>query len=73
MQWHGPPGLHSLHGPPSAPPRRTGSARPAGHIHDLGEQLLFTGGGERVMRPDFGCGLLDLVFAPTAPELVSTL
>jgi Bacteriophage baseplate protein W len=25
------------------------------------------------MRPDFGCGLLDLVFAPNSPELVSTL
>ncbi len=25
------------------------------------------------MRPDFGCGLLDLVFAPTSPELISTL
>ncbi|TWV32613.1 GPW/gp25 family protein [Streptomyces misionensis] len=52
---------------------RTAHARPAEHIHDLVEQLLFTSPGERVMRPDFGCGLLDLVFAPTAPELVSTL
>jgi len=29
--------------------------------------------GERVMRPDYGCGLLDLVFAPNSPELASAL
>ncbi|MFF4749612.1 GPW/gp25 family protein [Streptomyces sp. NPDC002514] len=52
---------------------RTAHARPAEHVHDLIEQLLFTSPGERVMRPDFGCGLLDLVFAPDSPELVSTL
>jgi phage baseplate assembly protein W len=52
---------------------RTAHAGHAEHVHDLIEQLLFTGPGERVMRPDFGCGLLDLVFAPNSPELVSTL
>ncbi|GAA2734038.1 GPW/gp25 family protein [Streptomyces nogalater] len=52
---------------------RTAHARPAEHVHDLVEQLLFTSPGERVMRPDFGCGLLDLVFAPAGPELVGTL
>ncbi|WP_166026630.1 GPW/gp25 family protein [Streptomyces chilikensis] len=52
---------------------RTAHARHTEHVHDLIEQLLFTSPGERVMRPDFGCGLLDLVFAPTSPELVSTL
>ncbi|GLX49314.1 GPW/gp25 family protein [Streptomyces sp. MB22_4] len=52
---------------------RTAHARPAEHVHDLVEQLLFTSPGERVMRPDFGCGLLDLVFAPAGPELISTL
>ena len=26
--------------------------------------ILGTGRGERVMRPDFGCGIHDLVFAP---------
>jgi phage baseplate assembly protein W len=52
---------------------RTAHAAPAEHVHDLIEQLLFTSPGERVMRPDFGCGLLDLVFAPNSPELVSTL
>jgi len=52
---------------------RTAHAGHAEHVHDLIEQLLFTSPGERVTRPDFGCGLLDLVFAPNSPELVSTL
>lgn len=52
---------------------RTAHATPAEHVHDLIEQLLFTSPGERVMRPDFGCGLLDLVFAPNSPELINTL
>jgi phage baseplate assembly protein W len=43
------------------------------HVRDLIEQLLFTSPGERVMRPDFGCGLLDLVFMPNSPELASAL
>ncbi|WP_405909989.1 MULTISPECIES: GPW/gp25 family protein [unclassified Streptomyces] len=43
------------------------------HVRDLIEQLLFTSPGERVMRPDFGCGLLDLVFTPNSPELASAL
>ena len=29
--------------------------------------------GERVNRPDFGSGLLQLVFAPNSPELAATL
>jgi phage baseplate assembly protein W len=29
--------------------------------------LLATAPGERVMRPDFGCGIHDLVFAPNTP------
>jgi phage baseplate assembly protein W len=29
--------------------------------------ILSTAPGERVMRPDFGCGLADLVFAPNTP------
>ena len=32
------------------------------HIRDLIEQVLFTSPNERVMRPDFGAGLLALVF-----------
>jgi uncharacterized protein len=43
------------------------------HIRDLIEQLLFTVPGERVNRPDFGCGLLQLVFEPNSVELAATL
>jgi uncharacterized protein len=52
---------------------RTAHADRDHHVHDLIEQLLFTSPGERVMRPDFGCGLLDLVFTPGSPELASAL
>ena len=41
------------------------------HIRDLIEQLLFTSPGERVNRPDFGSGLLQLVFAPAGSELAA--
>jgi phage baseplate assembly protein W len=43
------------------------------HIRDMIEQLLFTSPGERVNRPDFGSGLLQLVFAPNSPELAAAL
>jgi len=42
------------------------------HLRDLIEQVLFTAPGERVMRPDFGSGLLGLVFEPGGSELVAT-
>lgn len=37
------------------------------------EQLIFTNPGERVNRPTFGSGLLQLVFAPNSPELAATV
>jgi Bacteriophage baseplate protein W len=43
------------------------------HIRDMIEQLLFTNPGERVNRPDFGSGVLQLVFAPNSPELASAV
>jgi phage baseplate assembly protein W len=43
------------------------------HVRDMIEELLFTAPGERVNRPDFGSGLLQLVFAPNSPELASAL
>lgn len=57
-------------------PDRHGRSAAAGyddHVRQMIELLLFTSPGERVMRPDFGCGLLDLVFEPNSPELTSTL
>lgn len=41
------------------------------HIRDLIEQVLFTSPGERVNRPTFGCGLLQLVFALNGDVLAS--
>ncbi|TVT72095.1 MAG: GPW/gp25 family protein [Denitromonas halophila] len=41
-------------------------------IRGLIEQVVFTAPGERVMRPDFGSGLRELVFAPNSPELAAT-
>lgn len=43
------------------------------HIRDLIEEFLMTSPGERVNRPDFGSGLLQMVFAPNSPELASAL
>ncbi len=43
------------------------------HIIDLIEQLLFTSPGERVNRPDFGSGLLALVFSPNSPEVAAAM
>jgi phage baseplate assembly protein W len=52
---------------------RTGDASDDDHIHDMIEQLLFTSPGERVNRPDFGSGLLQMVFAPNSPELAAAV
>ena len=52
---------------------RTASTDYDSHVHDMIELLLFTSPGERVMRPDFGCGLLDLAFEPNSPELAASL
>jgi phage baseplate assembly protein W len=43
------------------------------HIRDMIEELLFTNHGERVNRPDFGSGLLQMVFAPNSPEVATAL
>jgi uncharacterized protein len=52
---------------------RTAATDEADHIRDMIEQLIFTNPGERVNRPDFGSGLLQLVFAPNSPELAATV
>lgn len=43
------------------------------HIRDMIEQFLFTNPGERVNRPDFGSGLLQMIFEPNSPELAAAL
>ena len=52
---------------------RTAATGDDDHVRDMIEQLLFTSPGERVNRPDFGSGLLQLVFAPNSPELAAAL
>lgn len=55
------------------PGGRTASVEDADHIRDLVEQLLFTMPGERAMRPDFGSGLMQLVFQPNSDELATAV
>jgi Bacteriophage baseplate protein W len=52
---------------------RTAATDDADHIRDMIEELLFTAQGERVNRPDFGSGLLQMVFAPNSSELAAAL
>ena len=52
---------------------RTAAADPDDHIRDMIEQFLLTSPGERVNRPDFGSGLLQMVFAPNSPEIATAL
>jgi Bacteriophage baseplate protein W len=51
---------------------RTATTARDDHIRDLIEQVLFTSPGERVMRPDFGSGLLQLIFEPNGSTLAAT-
>jgi phage baseplate assembly protein W len=41
------------------------------HVEQLMKQVLFTNPGERINRPDFGCGIRRMVFAPNSPESAS--
>ncbi len=50
---------------------RTAAADDNDHIRDMIEQTLFTSPGERVNRPTFGCGLMQLVFQPNSDELAA--
>src|SRR5713101_6230832 len=50
---------------------RTASTGDDDHVRDMIEQLLFTNPGERLNRPDFGSGLLQMVFSPNSTELAA--
>jgi phage baseplate assembly protein W len=52
---------------------RTATTDDDDHVRDMIEQLLFTSPGERVNRPEFGSGLLQMVFAANSPELAAAL
>jgi phage baseplate assembly protein W len=51
--------------------RRTAGTGDDDHIRDMIEQVLFTTPGERVNRPDFGSGLLQMVFAPLGSNIAA--
>src|ERR1700750_764298 len=48
---------------------RTAGTTDDEHIRDLIEQVLFTTPGERVNRPTFGTGVMQLIFAPNSEAL----
>ncbi|MBX3234567.1 MAG: GPW/gp25 family protein [Nitrospiraceae bacterium] len=50
---------------------RTAEASDEEHIRDMIEQILFTSPGERVNRPTFGSGVMQLVFAPNSDALAA--
>ncbi len=50
---------------------RTAQTGDEEHIRDLIEQVLFTSPGERVNRPTFGSGVMQLLFAPNSDALAS--
>ncbi len=52
---------------------RTAATSTEDHLRDMIEQVLFTSPGERINRPEFGCGLAQLLFAGNSPELATAL
>ena len=50
---------------------RTATTDTDDHVRDMIFQVLFTNPGERVNRPDFGCGLGQLVFMPNSGALAT--
>lgn len=55
------------------PAGRIATARHEQRVEESIYLILGTARGERVMRPDFGCGIHDLVFAPNNPVMVSAV
>jgi len=52
---------------------RTAESDEDRHIRDMIEQVLFTSPGERVNRPTFGSGLMQLVFQPNSDEMAAAV
>lgn len=50
---------------------RTGQSSEDEYIRELIEQVLLTAPGERVMRPDFGSGVRELLFGAVNPEVAT--
>ena len=47
------------------------AASVARHVEDMIELILFTSPGERVNRPTFGCGIMQLIFAGNSDSLAA--
>ena len=43
------------------------------HVQQMIELVLFTAPGERVNRPEFGCGLLKLIYGPDTQNMASAV
>lgn len=43
------------------------------HVREMIELVLFTNPGERVNRPEFGCGILHNIFAGNGDQLATAL
>lgn len=72
----GSPPIHALRHPIAVDPALGEIAREtsyAAHVDQMIRQVLFTAPGERVNRPDFGCGLRRMVFAPNSEAGASLL
>lgn len=52
---------------------RTAQTPTGQHLEDLIEAVVLTAPGERVMRPTFGSGLMQLAFAPNSDQLGATV
>lgn len=50
---------------------RTATTGTDDHVRDLVFSVLFTDPGERVNRPDFGCGIRSLLFMPASDALAA--
>jgi phage baseplate assembly protein W len=50
---------------------RTATTGVDDHVRDMIRLVLFTDQGERVNRPEFGCGLKQLVFQPNSDALAA--
>lgn len=52
---------------------RTAESGNDDHIREMIEQVLFTAPGERVNRPEFGCGIMQTLFAGNSDQLAAAL
>jgi phage baseplate assembly protein W len=55
------------------PTGRAVTSSDSAYIRDRILQVLFTAPGERVNQPDFGCGLLNMVFEADDPVLAAAV